>query len=105
MNSVMFSKKMMQAVAQKALKLKPGAIVITYDGLPGHGLEPVSNIQVKTSWSEATEYEIQKVAKHGGGSVRGVNLLGVSSRRGHHKHTHHILNTGPVSSQENVCSL
>lgn len=60
-DSVMFSPETKESLARAARRLKPGARVVSYGGLPGPGLRRVMRFKGPTSWANFTEWTIQEV--------------------------------------------
>jgi len=61
MDSVMFTDQMKSCLSRGLRRLKPGAILVSFGGMPGPGLKKVGTFNGATSWSERTTWTIQTV--------------------------------------------
>jgi len=62
-DSVFWDEEMMKALGEKASKMKPGSIIVSYKAFPGDAFEKVQTLPLPTSWSSATAWQVQKVKK------------------------------------------
>jgi len=60
-DSVFWDEEMMKALGEKASKMKPGSIIVSYKAFPGDAFEKVQTLPLPTSWSSATEWQVQRV--------------------------------------------
>lgn len=60
-DSVMFSEKLLQSMADIAKKMKPGTKIVSFKGLPGSEFKELQYIQGPTTWSKESQWNIQEV--------------------------------------------
>lgn len=79
-DSVMFSEEMKEDLARAARRLKPGAKVISFMGLPGLGLRSVLRFKGPTSWQNGTEWTIQVVEPSAGSAAGSLAQIGQADK-------------------------
>lgn len=83
-DSVMFSPEMLAALGRAAGRLRPGALVVSAQGLPGPGLRDVARWTGPTTWSPTSAWTIQRVVRAPGeaaGASQRRSLFAKAARR------------------------
>jgi hypothetical protein len=64
-DSVYWSDDMMQTLAAKAAKMKPGSVIFSFKAFPGEQFKHLSEETLGTSWDTGTTWQFQQVGNEG----------------------------------------